>query len=130
MSDLTDDLQDYLTDIKKFGNIDRANLLIERSLAALSPVLPDDVARDIDFLRNLLPNDDPLNKALNDTADLLERQARENTQLRDACGNNQQSIVMVRNHYEQRIEELQTRLDYIGNPQNGAVDLAAYARGE
>ena len=27
-------------------------------------------------------------------------------------------------------EKLQARLDYIGNPQNGSVDLAAYARGD
>lgn len=63
--------------------------------------MPDDVAEMIAELRyHEYPR----------AADMLERLSRENSQLREACGNNQQSIVKVRNHYQQRIAELKDEM--------------------
>ena len=102
------------------------------AITALSPVLPDDVKLQIQIARDkhaymlarkpeFGPPDEITANFIGELADLLERQARENAQLRDACGNNQQSIVMVRNHYEQRIEELKAeheKWDAIASQEN------------
>jgi len=70
MTDLTDDLQNHLTDLETFADIEYANRLIERSLEALSPVRPDELEEVLRLCQT--PR----------TRDLLERQGRE-IQLRD-----------------------------------------------
>ena len=74
MSDLTDDLQNHLTDLKTFVDIEYANRLIERSLEALSPVLPDEVAELVKQLRNELLGYNAKTILNVEAADLLERQ--------------------------------------------------------
>ena len=128
MSDLIERLKKESRDLHEWAHLgnggEPAELtanLIDEAIEALSPALPDDVKLQIQIARDkhaymlarkpeFGPPDEITANFIGELADLLERQARENAQLRDACGNNQQSIVMVRNHYEQRIEQLEAAL--------------------
>jgi len=116
--------------------------LMDDAITALSPVLPDDVYKHIHNLRATL--------GMEKTADLLERQQREikvyenkwiwaelahksKEELEQRIEQLTEEMEGWKAHVElgdEKIKELQARLDFIGNPQNGMVDLAAYARGE